>query len=214
MVWFARLSSGLFLLLMMVACSYAAGRFDNLGEVEAAELLEMREPSLAAASHGGGAAFRFTWSRSFDDPMAIRLYDDGEKKRVIFKRLSGASGVNGSRSRETIEREVSLEQWNKFLSLFERMKFFEIPSFSEKNVVDTEGAEWCFEAYYHGRYHFVSRWSPEKDYDYVEATHYPNGTRAVEAMYVEQEEFLQEYRAMCLFLLKLSGVSLPDNKIY
>ena len=137
-------------------------------------------------------SFRFTWLRSFDEPISIFLTKNGSKfslKTSIFE-----INDNGHIGKLLKENSKSLKkvEWNRFERLLIEAQFFELapmldPQFKDKWVeITTDGAYWIFESNYKHRYHMVFRHSPENT----------------------------PFHRLCLYLIRLSGLKLKKTEIY
>lgn len=120
-------------------------------------LIALREPSLYKKNKI--QAYRFTWLRTFDNPIAVRVevYDDGSGK-LLLKRTDGKGGYEPGKL--VLDQSVVLSK-NEALELLRRVddcKFWKLPIREDKFGKD--GAQWIIEGIKNQKYHIVDRWSP------------------------------------------------------
>ncbi len=87
--------------------------------------------------------FRFTWLRSFDNPIAIRLERTGNEVIVYWKRGSGAGGYSPKEIVQNGSHKLTLTDWNEFKSLVANSNFETLPN--EKYMMMNDGATWTLE---------------------------------------------------------------------
>ena len=105
------------------------------------------------------ARYRFTWLRSSDRPVALRI-DVMEDGSAIFV-LKVADGKGGYEPGKVVRNEnwkLDPQKLKAFKAIFDRAAFFEQPVAEDAAGVD--GSRWLIEANLNGRYHIVSRWTP------------------------------------------------------
>jgi hypothetical protein len=149
----------------------------------------MAEPSFQSIVNANVESYRFLWLRSFLPGVAIRVWICSQEYCITAKQLdrldkyvdgklipSAKLAINNSRS-------LSVDEWNGFLSVLERSRFWSLPTVDGKMMAN-DGAEWVLEGAKDSQYHVVARQSPT-DGDYYDA---------------------------CVFLLKLSGLKVDASK--
>lgn len=149
-------------------------------------LFAMREPVLYNHS-GETEIYRFTWLRSFDNPVAIRVQKQGNNVSLFAKVTNGAGGYEAGQIKLDTVFNVSEQQWRELKALVERTEFWHLPSRVDDHGKD--GAEWILEGVRNKQYHWVERWSPTT-------------------------ERHAEFRAVCEYLLNLSKVPIYSNRGY
>ena len=77
-------------------------------------------------------------------------------------------------------KNLSQEQWQKFLSLLEKSEYWNLPT--KEKYMPQDGAKWIVEGFKRNRYHVVERTSPSDE----------------------------DFRKACLYLLKLSNVDVDN----
>lgn len=154
-------------------------------------LTSMNEPSLWEAP-SEQPSFRFTWLRSFDEPIAIRISKIGNNYSVHTTVLEIDENRKILRIKTTKIRSVPKKKWNEFLALLKKSTYWELSPVAQPQFKDgwlrvtNDGALWVLEANLNHRYHMVSMNSPEN----------------------------KEFRSLCLFLLGLSGLQIKPSLIY
>lgn len=120
------------------------------------ELKALDEPPLLETSKViEEQTFRFTWLRSFSNPIAIRLVIDSHERGTLHIKvgLRPANSKFESRTVEITEAEIA-----KFLKKVSAAGFWNLPSRDDRRGFD--GSRWIIEGVTQGRYHVVDRWSP------------------------------------------------------
>jgi hypothetical protein len=132
----------------------------------------MEEPSLSCGPSEDTEAYRFLWLRSFNDPIAVRLFrrgDDYGLEAVISDRAGRYSanygrwlfrGIGDYEPPRNVSRRVkkglSRNQWQAVIARLEEIQFWQMPT--HVVTLGTDGAHWIVEARRDGRYHVVDRW--------------------------------------------------------
>jgi hypothetical protein len=147
-------------------------------------LFALHEPILY--NYGGeGEIYRFTWLRTFHNPITVRAERLNNNIKLTAKVSSGAGGYEPGKI--SINKTILIDEnkWNEIKAKFSDLNFWTLPV--ESDFRGTDGSEWILESSTKDKYHFATRWSPEQ-----------NGA----------------YGKCCLFLLKLSGIDVPKKDWY
>jgi len=147
-------------------------------------LYALKEPVIKDYK-GSNEIYRFTWLRSFDHPITIRLQNHGVGIQLFAKMTSGAGGYESGKITWDTTFTISKNQWNDFIALADKARFWQMPIDAYRNGKD--GAEWIMEGVRDKQYHWVNRWSPA-DTD--------------------------NFKSTCEYLLKLSKVRLNSKRFY
>lgn len=129
-------------------------------------LRKLAEPSLMHDyEQSSGFRFRFTWLRSFDDPIVIRIWQDGigiyiRSVRITQHKDYTLGAINHDKTRKLTEREF--EAFRKQINVPLLLRPL---SDIEKTVQSggADGARWIFEIGIDGKYSMLDYWTP-KDY--------------------------------------------------
>lgn len=113
--------------------------------------------------------YRFTYLRSFDNPLSIRIevLDDGTG--VLYFTMSERSdGTSTGDLIETQQKDLTKEQTNTLLQLITDNDFWNLPITDEIEGVEVlDGSHWIIEGINEGKYHLVDRHSPKDDAVYA-----------------------------------------------
>lgn len=104
--------------------------------------------------------YRFTWLRTFHNPIAIRIEKSGGKPMIHWKVNDGTGGYEPDNLTVDRSKSISLKKWNKFKSLLQAYDFWarEMP----KRSFDADGSEWILEGNDMVNYRAMSVWSPSE----------------------------------------------------
>jgi len=120
------------------------------------------EPSLYQRGQRprNGDVIRFTWLRSFDPPIIVRVEGLGAASpQLIAKQLSGPGGYEPGTVNKRIDRHLSPVEATALRRMLLRTNVFDLPALDCNGGMD--GAEWIIEGAGTDGYRFVARWSPE-----------------------------------------------------
>lgn len=170
-------------------------------------LSAMKEPSLfERGTDPPDFEFRFTWLRSFHDPIAIRIWKakDGHRMRVV--RLAHQNDHSPDRIVVDITRELKKDEWQTL------EKTMDVPSLQKPlsdaedyaAMVGNDGAMWIYETCANQKYQVLEFWCL-KEYGpkHYEFLHNPKQVRDTAAL-------LQ----FSLQLLKLANLKIPAHELY
>ncbi len=103
--------------------------------------------------------YRFTWNRTFHQPMTFSLIVTENKAELIWKACDGQAGYgNSTKLVMNDRRELTEAEYLHFVQLFNAMDFYHLPLTVETRGLD--GAWWILEAC-SDHYRVVARWSPD-----------------------------------------------------
>lgn len=123
-------------------------------------LFALKEPILKDYK-GGKEIYRFTWLRTFNHPVSIRLEKQDDVIKLFSKVTNGAGGYEPGKIVFDTTIDLSQKQVDITNSKLNYVKFWSLPTeLTDRNGND--GSEWIIEVYKDGRYHMVVRWTPEK----------------------------------------------------
>lgn len=153
-------------------------------------LSSLDEPSLLSFNDCEGEAYRLLWLRAVDEPVAIRVWRQGEQQFMTVKwgeRLCtapyGCADLRWSVNTQT--RLLTADEWTNFVVLLNRASYWTMPAQAQEPRA-RYGAAWVLEGRRDCRYFLVARQSPD-DLD---------------------------YRAACLYLLNLASADTPTTSTY
>lgn len=125
-------------------------------------LAAAREPSLyvdASRPRSALSTVRFTWLRSFHQPVFVRVEGlDTPKARLVATELSGAGGYDPGTVKVRIDRALTPAEAEGIRASLQATDVLRSsPTGCELGL---DGAQWVVEGVDGSGYHFVSRWSP------------------------------------------------------
>lgn len=124
------------------------------------QLAALQEPVLYNATKID-EVYRFTWLRTFHNPMAIRIERSGEKYTLYWKVCDGAGGYDAGKLETDMQKTIDRTAWEDFMTLLKNTDFWQTSA--DENRTGSDGAEWIMEGKTADRYHVVHRWSPKKE---------------------------------------------------
>ena len=146
-------------------------------------LYRMKEPLLFNLK-GKIETYRFTWLRSFDNPIAIRIEKENDTYTLYWKVCDGAGGYDPGKLIINKSKIISKADWSRFKNKLKESNFWSLEP--GRASLGTDGSEWIMEGAKSNNYHVVTIWSPS-DGKYYEA---------------------------CRYLLELTNLDIPKDKIY
>jgi len=87
--------------------------------------------------------YRFTWLRTFDSPIAIRIVKAGTIYNIYWKVGKGLGGYEPEGIKECGKRRLTENEWDDFKKLFKKTHFDELPHSDYEPSYD--GATWTLE---------------------------------------------------------------------
>ena len=106
--------------------------------------------------------YRFTWLRSFHNPVAIRLEKNNNSFTLYWKVTSGAGGYKPGELTVNSSKQLTKKEWDSFIDLLQLTDFWNMPTKS-KDEIGTDGSQWIIEGMENGKYHIVDRWTPSNN---------------------------------------------------
>ena len=140
--------------------SLYVGRDTFINSWYSEQLFAMREPILYL-ENGSNEIYRFTWLRTFHNPIAIRIEKNGHDYILFWKQCSGAGGYEPGNIEVSTQRVISKVQWDKFKSKVHTLNFWNMNT-NEGETLGTDGSRWILEGKEANKYHVVDRWTPNE----------------------------------------------------
>ncbi len=103
--------------------------------------------------------FRFTWLRSFDNPIAIRIEKNNEEYRLYWKLCNGAGGYEPGEIEIDKSKKLKKKHWEYFKKLINNCDFWNMEL--GRTSIGNDGSEWIMEGNDTKKYRVVSEWSPD-----------------------------------------------------
>ncbi len=146
-------------------------------------LSEFKEPYLYNY-RGNDEIYRFTWLRSFHNPVVIRFQKQGNDHDLTTKEMTDYDGYIPNKTIVNSVRCLGNAEWGEWELKINRLNFWQQPT-HDPEPRPMDGAEWILEANIKGKYHFTTRTMPDNN-----------------------------YQETCKYLLRLSGLKIPKEQIY
>jgi len=101
--------------------------------------------------------YRFTYLRTFDDPIVIRIENDNDTISIHWKVSDGAGGYEPGEIIESESKKLSAEDWELIENKIDSIDFWNLPTV-ETGLMGTDGSQWILEGKTLGQYKVVDRW--------------------------------------------------------
>lgn len=102
--------------------------------------------------------FRFTWLRTFHNPIVIRIENRNNTVTIYWKVNDGEGGYEPGKIIENKSKTLTLKEWTGIVDKINAINFWNLPS-TENEILGDDGAQWILEGKELGKYHVVDRWS-------------------------------------------------------
>ncbi|HMI78633.1 MAG TPA: hypothetical protein VK484_07555 [Ferruginibacter sp.] len=162
--------------------SISLDTFSNLWY--SASLSVFNEPHLYNYK-GVDDSYRFTWLRSFNNPVVIRFHKQGNDFILSTKEMTDYQGFKPDTMLVNTTQYLTASEWNKWIFKLGRINFWKIETHDPDPISANDGAMWTLEANVKGKYHFITRQFPDA-----------------------------HYKECCKYLLFLSKLKIPKEDIY
>lgn len=104
--------------------------------------------------------YRFTWLRTFHNPVVIRLEKNNDSVKLFWKVTDGQGGYDPGKIIVDKNKALTNEEWQDIETGIQSINFWEMPTTESKTgFVGLDGAQWILEGKSPGKYHYVDRWS-------------------------------------------------------
>jgi hypothetical protein len=123
-------------------------------------LYKFNEPVLKDY-HGSKEVYRFTWLRSFNHPVVVRVEKHAEIISISGNVSNGAGGFGPGEIIFDTTFSGTLEHIDTISGILSSAGFWSLDTESKDNI-GLDGSKWIIEAYKNHQYHVVVRWSPAK----------------------------------------------------
>lgn len=133
------------------------------------QLRAMSEPILHK-DYSIDNSYRFTWLRTFHNPIAVRIDNKNGLILLSWKVCDGAGGYDAGKIIINKQKKISEAKWLEFQKMISQIDFWNMPSTSNE-IPGTDGAHWILEGIKEGKYHVTDRWTPRGS-DYAKCCEY------------------------------------------
>jgi hypothetical protein len=103
--------------------------------------------------------YRFTWLRTFDNPIMIRIEKENESIYLFYKMTNGAGGYEPGEVVVKNKKKLSLNDWDKFIHLVDSCNFWSTMP-CEKLIEGLDGSQWILEGATNDYYQVIDKWTP------------------------------------------------------
>lgn len=108
------------------------------------QLENLNEPNLYKKnSYLNEIIYRFTWLRSFDHPITVRIEKIDDKYNLYWAIGKGSGGYKPKGLKRKGKRKISPNDWQMFESLLHKANYKDLPN--KEYVLMTDGATWTLE---------------------------------------------------------------------
>lgn len=124
-------------------------------------LSAMKEPSLQRdLAEGTKTVFRFTYLRSFDDPITVRIWQKGDVFEARAVRLKMNREYRPLEIIHDRSFRIDPEKLEKIRSELEKKDFWKPLTNDELMLEGLDGSRWIFELHDNNGYKMIDVWSP------------------------------------------------------
>ena len=133
-------------------------------------LLAMKEPKLFLDT-SQSEIYRFTWLRTFHNPIAIRIERNGNNYKLYWKLCNGTGGYEPGQLTVIKQKTLDKAAWDEFINRVNQINFWSLMT-NESEVLGSDGARWILEGKTSAKYHVVDRWTPSEKGNYYQCCDY------------------------------------------
>jgi hypothetical protein len=105
--------------------------------------------------------FRFTWLRTFHNPIVIRIERESDSVNLYYKITNGAGGYEPGEIIIDKRKKLTLDDWGNFIYLVDSCQFWSTMP-CEKLEEGLDGSQWILEGATNDYYQVVDKWTPGK----------------------------------------------------
>jgi len=113
--------------------------------------------------------FRFTWLRTFNEPVVIRIEKKSNQISINWKGTDGEGGYEPGNLITDMSKSISIKEWEKFTDLIKKIDFWNM---KRRGQFGTDGSEWILEGVNKTNYHVVSVWTPRVKSEFYKVCNY------------------------------------------
>ena len=123
-------------------------------------LSAMNEPILFTGNINK-KVFRFTWLRTFHNPIVIRIERENDSINLFYKMTNGAGGYEPGEIVIDKKMKLTLNDWDKFIHLVDSCHFWTVLP-CEKLIEGLDGSQWILEGATNEYYQVIDKWTPRE----------------------------------------------------
>ena len=122
-------------------------------------LNSLNEPIIFDKKDKNLQIIRFTNLGTWDHPYTYRVEKFADKINVTYRQTDGLGGYQTGKLIKNYTKKVNNKKWNHLISKLDEVDFWNIQTQDPNRISD--GAEWILEVLINGKYHLVTRNSPD-----------------------------------------------------
>ena len=126
-------------------------------------LNSLKEISLFDKKNENLKIVRYTNLGTWSNPFVYKMVNQNDKIILTYSQTDGLGGYQTGKIIKEYTKKINLEKWNNFISKANDVNFWKMGTHDPKIVLD--GEEWILEILIEGKYHLVTRNSPENNDD-------------------------------------------------
>jgi len=123
-------------------------------------LFALKEPILKDYK-GDKEIYRFTWLRTFNHPVSIRLEKQNNVVRLFSKVCNGAGGYEPGKIMFDTSFDLTEKEVDAISTRLATANFWSLQT-DKRDENGMDGSEWLIEVFKNNNYHMVVRWTPEE----------------------------------------------------
>ena len=126
------------------------------------QLTALEEPVIPAQTDENKSIYRFTCLGTFHHPFSIRIEinEKDESAILFFKMSSGAGGYDPGELMTSEQKNLESDEIKSLIEMMEKYNYWKMP-FDENFSGGQDGSRWIIEMLKDGKYHAISRWTPQ-----------------------------------------------------
>ena len=132
-------------------------------------LFALNEP-LLFNTESEKEVYRFTWLRTFNNPISIRIEKSENSIWLYTKVCNGAGGYAPGRLKTNRKKKIKKAEWEKFEKIIKQLDYWNIEY--SGHLPGNDGAQWILEGSTKEQYSILFKQSPNKKSDYYMACNY------------------------------------------
>ena len=122
-------------------------------------LRSMKEPILYKMRNENKEIVRFTLLGTWSNPFSYRIENSDGEITLTYNKTKGLGGYSAGRRIKHDQKILKFETWEILLEKIDSIDFWNIDTHDPNMILD--GEEWILEVLIDGKYHFVTRNSPD-----------------------------------------------------
>lgn len=122
-------------------------------------LMSMKEPILYKLRNEDKKIIRFTHLGTWSNPFSYRIEKSNGQITLTYSKTKGLGGYDAGRRIINEQKIIKSENWENIMAKIDSVNFWNIETHDPNMILD--GEEWILEVLINGKYHFVTRNSPD-----------------------------------------------------